>query len=54
MGEGAIAVSLPQPYWQDESRGVTLWRDDCLRVLPTVPDRSVDMVFCVDKVPKTV
>lgn len=39
-------MNLPKPYWQDEKRGVTLWHDDCLRVLPGLPDRSVDMVFC--------
>ncbi len=39
-------MTLPAPFWQDEKRGVALWHDDCLRVLPSLPDASVDMVFC--------
>lgn len=36
----------PQPYWQDEDGQVQLHLGDCLDVLPTIPDASVDAVVC--------
>ena len=33
-----------EPYWSDGER--VIYHGDCLAVLPTLPDRSVDMVFC--------
>ena len=28
----------PQPYWQDEERGLTIYHGDCREVLPTFAD----------------
>lgn len=33
-----------QPYYQDES--AIIYKDDCLQVMPTLPDRSIDAIIC--------
>lgn len=34
----------PEPYWQDEDGRVRLHLGDCLDVLPTIPDASIDAI----------
>jgi site-specific DNA-methyltransferase (adenine-specific) len=34
-----------KPYYEDERAGITIWHADCRDVLPTLADRSVDLVL---------
>jgi len=33
-----------KPYWEDDDAGIQLYLGDCLAVLPTLPDASVDAI----------
>ncbi len=34
-----------QPYYQDGASGITIYTGDCTAVLPTLPDKSIDVVI---------
>jgi len=36
---------LPEPYYHDESSGITIYHGDCLEVMRGIPEGSVDMVL---------
>lgn len=33
-----------KPYY--ESDNITIYHEDCLTVMPTLPDKSIDMILC--------
>jgi site-specific DNA-methyltransferase (adenine-specific) len=37
---------IPEPYYHDEDAGITIYHADCLEIMPTLPDKSIDMILC--------
>jgi site-specific DNA-methyltransferase (adenine-specific) len=36
-------MSLPKPYY-DDGRGIVIYHGDCLKILPLLPDKSIDLI----------
>jgi len=39
-------LSLPAPYYEEPKNGITIYCGDCLEIMPTLPDKSIDMILC--------